>query len=98
MEVIKTYVDKDMILSPGVKDYFKEKMITLIYGEKQELCEEKVLWKTISREIKRYDNKSLEISIYMIKISRADFKNWRRLNNDQWIIIYIMVLFMVIEQ
>ena len=26
----KLYVDKDMILSPGVKDYFKEKMITLI--------------------------------------------------------------------
>ncbi len=36
----KLYVDKDMILSPSVRDCFKEKMITLIYGEEKS-CEEK---------------------------------------------------------
>ena len=28
----KFYVGKDMILSSSAKDYFKEKMITLVYG------------------------------------------------------------------
>lgn len=31
----KFYVGKDMILSSSAKDYFKEKMITLVYGEEK---------------------------------------------------------------
>lgn len=31
----KFYVEKDMILSPSAKDYFKDKMITLVYGEEK---------------------------------------------------------------
>lgn len=29
----KLYVEKDMILTPGAKDYCKERNITLVYGE-----------------------------------------------------------------
>lgn len=59
----KLYVDKDMILSPSVKDYFKEKMITVIYGEK-ESCEEKKCCEKQSAE-------NLKESI--IKILEKDF-------------------------
>lgn len=75
----KLYVDKDMILSPGVKDYFKEKMITLIYGE-TELCEEKkccekqstedlkdMIIRILEKDFNIYDKKLAELILKKIE-------------------------------
>ena len=72
----KLYVDKDMILSPSVKDYFKEKMITVIYGE-AELCEEKkccekqsaenMITRILEKDFNIYDKKLVELILKKIE-------------------------------
>ena len=56
----KFYVEKDMILSPSAKDYFKDKMITLIYGEERPAEENKCCDKQSKEDLKNMIVKVLE--------------------------------------
>lgn len=56
----KFYVEKDMILSPSVKDYFKEKMITLVYGEEKPVENKKCCEQQTTEELKNMIVKVLE--------------------------------------
>lgn len=56
----KFYVEKDMILSPSVKDYFKDKIITLVYGEEKPTENKKCCDKQPKEELKNMVVKILE--------------------------------------
>lgn len=56
----KFYVEKDMILSPSVKDYFKDKMITLVYGEQKPAEDKKCCEKDSKEDLKNMIVKVLE--------------------------------------
>lgn len=56
----KFYVGKDMILSSSAKDYFKEKMITLVYGEEKPVEDKKCCKEQNKEDLKTMIVKVLE--------------------------------------
>lgn len=64
----KFYVEKDMILSSGAKDYCKERNITLVYGGKCETCEpaetlKEMVVRVLKNDFNIVDEKLVEIIV-----------------------------------